>query len=100
MALTENMASWRWRISMIGFSNSIAEVLAQGGIYVSIAYMYAFIRGLYLTIKFKSLDNFILILGTFYLFCTTIFSYQYILLLLLVLFAKFEIYLKIEDKLD
>lgn len=100
MALTENMSSWRWRISMIGFSNSIAEVLAQGGIYVSIAYMYAFIRGLYLTIKFKSLDNFILILGTFYLFCTTIFSYQYILLLLLVLFAKFEIYLKIEDKLD
>lgn len=92
VALTENMASWR--IYMTGFSNSITEVLAQGGMYIGCAYIYSFVKGIYLTVKFKSLNNFILVLGTFYLFCTTIFSYQYILLLLLVLFTEFEIYLK------
>lgn len=89
-ALVQNMGNWR--IYMTGFSNSITEVLAQGGIYVSLIYAYSFIKGIYYSFKYKALNGFILVFGTLYLFCTTIFSYQYILIALLILFIDFKIY--------
>lgn len=89
-ALVQNMGNWR--IYMTGFSNSITEVLAQGGIYVSLIYAYSFIKGIYYSFKYKALNGFILVFGTLYLFCTTIFSYQYILISLLILFIDFKAY--------
>lgn len=93
-ALVQNMDNWR--IYMPGFSNSITEVLAQGGLYVSLIYAYSFIKGIYYSVKYKAWNGFILVVGTLYLYCTTIFSYQYILIALMILFVSFKTNLKLE----
>ncbi|RVU70940.1 MULTISPECIES: O-antigen ligase family protein [Lactobacillus] len=83
--LVKNMGMWR---TNTGFSNSITEILAEGGVYLSYLYFYAFFKGLSNSIKNKNKEYSIFVIMTFYLFVTTIFTYQYILLFLLVWFRS------------
>lgn len=88
-ALNQSMESWR--IINSGFSNSITEVLAEGGLYISGFYVYCFIRGIYHSVVNKDEKFLIFTIGIIYLFIFTIFTYNYILLLLLVLLANLKI---------
>lgn len=80
-AITQNMESWR--LSNSGFSNSIMEVLAQGGIYIFILYFYAFIKSFYSSIEMNNSRLFLFTTCLLFLFIVTSFPYQYILLVIL-----------------
>lgn len=80
-ALSESMESWR--LNQTGFSNSISEILANGGIYIGGVYILSFIYES-ITNWNKDKNKVMFILFTFFLFITTIFTYTYILLFLLV----------------
>lgn len=83
-SLKANMESWR--IVNPGFSNSITEILAEGGIYLTNLYLFCFGKGIYNSIHKKSINLFLLTFGIFYLFVFTIFTYNYILFIFLLLF--------------
>lgn len=72
------------RAANIGLSNSIGQVLAHGGIYISVLYAYSFLKP-FIT-GFKTNDSILSVL-LFYLFVSTIFSYQFMLIFLLIYFT-------------
>lgn len=84
--IQQNMSAWRSYNT--GFSNSIMEILAEGGIYLSLFYFYAFIKGLYSGVNKKNYNELLMVISMFYLFVTTIFTYQYILILFLIYFCN------------
>lgn len=94
-SLIKNMDNWR--VYLTGLSNSISIIFAQGGLYVGLVYIYAFIKGFFFSFKYKSIDAFMLVLGTLYLFVTTIFPFQYLLFVLLILFTNFDLYLQKDE---
>ena len=53
--IQQNMSAWRSYNT--GFSNSIMEILAEGGIYLSLFYFYAFIKGLYSGVNKKNYNE-------------------------------------------
>ncbi|QNQ80524.1 O-antigen ligase family protein [Lactobacillus sp. PV034] len=83
-ALRNNMELWR--MGNPGFSNSITEVLANGGLYLGILYFGSFFKGLLTKDGLKK----IFVVMTFYLFVTTAFTYNYILIFLLIWFSSFS----------
>lgn len=87
-ALTENMESWR--LSNSGFSNSIMEVLAEGGIYVFSIYIYSFINAIKYAKAKRSVDLFCFIVGVIFLFVSTSFPFQYILITILIWFSMLD----------
>ena len=94
-SLIKNMDNWR--VYLTGLSNSISIIFAQGGLYVGLVYIYAFIKGFFFSFKYKSIDAFMLVLGTLYLFVATIFPFQYLLFVLLILFTNFDLYLQKDE---
>lgn len=77
----------RWRSFNTGFSNSIMEILAQGGIYLILPYLFSYLIGIIKSVRSKNKYYLIFIICLLYLFTITICSYQYIIILLLLFFA-------------
>lgn len=75
-----------WRSNNIGFSNSLMQILAQGGIYFVLPYIFAFTCGIKKTINFKNWNSLIFIILILIMFIFTIVSYQYIIIYLLIYF--------------
>lgn len=86
-----------WRSFNTGLSNSITQLLAQGGLYLTLVYFVPFIKGICISIKNKNKNEMLFILLTLYLFIFTLFTYQLILALLLVYIFTIS-YSKIGEK--
>lgn len=69
-----------FRSDNLGFSNSVVEVLANGGIYLFSFYMIPFIMFVMKVMK-KGKRIFFWSIGIFLLFVTTIFEYHYLMLM-------------------
>ena len=67
----------------VGLSNSIIVVLAQGGVYLFLFYLLPFVKTIIYGIKSKQKELIGFVTSIFILFCTTIFMYLPILLLLI-----------------
>lgn len=80
--IQQNMGTWRLFNS--GFSNSIAEIFANGGLYLGIGYLVCFGRGIVKSAQIKNWNKMIFSCFILFLFNTTIFTYTYILLFLLI----------------
>lgn len=78
-----------WRSYNTGFSNSIMQILAQGGIYMGIIYLFGFLRGVISNVKKKHIRFSIFALFIFYLFVVTVITYNYLTIVLL-LFINFS----------
>ena len=76
-----------WRDYDIGFSNSPMEILAQGGIYLGIPYVYSFVSALirYARANNKRALGFVILFA--YLFTFTVVPYQYITFFIIILLA-------------
>ncbi|HFU4366455.1 TPA: O-antigen ligase family protein [Streptococcus suis] len=81
LVLSQNMGSWR--AFNLGFSNSITQVLAQGGIMIFAIYVVPFLKGFSSYIRARKWNYFFFELILLYLFIAISFPYQYILFLLL-----------------
>lgn len=75
------MAPWR---SNVGLGNSVSEILPNGGVYLFIGYLYAIIKGIYLSKVQRNNHLMILLIMLAYILAVTIIPYSYIVLLLLV----------------
>ena len=72
-----------FRLNDIGYSNSLFRILAQGGIYLFAMYIFPLLSFCISALKDKKI-NYLLFSATFiYLFITTSFSYNYIMIVLL-----------------
>lgn len=67
----------------MGFSNSIMQVLAQGGLYLFSVYLYLFILHIRCAAIRHSMNHVLFISSIFYLYCTTTFAYNYLFVFLL-----------------
>lgn len=76
-----------WRTFNTGFSNSLMDLLSGGGLYLTIGYIFCFIRGIFASVKLRNWDKLLFILFVIYLFVLTIFTYSYILIFMLIWFA-------------
>ncbi|TSO25683.1 O-antigen ligase family protein [Lactobacillus sp. LL6] len=76
-----------WRANNTGFSNSIMDVLSGGGLYLTVMYLFAYIRGFIVSKKAHNTYRIVFVVMMFYLFITTFFTYTYILLFILCWFA-------------
>lgn len=72
-----------FRKDNLGFSNSITQVLAQGGLYLFFMYFFFFFVNIRNAVRYHSTELGIFTVGILFLFITTVFSYNYILLLIL-----------------
>lgn len=63
-----------WRGYNLGFSNTIMDILAHGGIYVSLIYVLALIYGIKESFKHKNWNMFMFIIIVIYLLFTTLFT--------------------------
>ena len=77
-----------WRSFDVGFSNSPMEILAQGGIYLAVPYVYAFISSLITSIRAKNINKLAVTVIFAYLFTFTVVPYQYITFFILILMVK------------
>ena len=76
-----------WRSFDTGFSNSPMEILAQGGIYLAVPYVYAFIKSLAQSVKFRDLNRLAATVVFAYLFTFTVVPYQYIAFFVIILLS-------------
>ena len=76
-----------WRFFDIGFSNSPMEILAQGGIYLAVPYVYSFISALIKACKRKDVQLASVTIMFGYLFVLIVVPYQYITFLMLTILA-------------
>lgn len=67
-----------WRSFDIGFSNSPMEILGQGGIYLAVPYIYAFISTFLCSIKERDMRTFAAAVLFAYVFIFNVIPYQYI----------------------
>ena len=65
-----------WRSYNMGYSNSIMQLLAQGGIYLAIPYILSIYRGLKYSLRSKMLNYTIFILCFIFLFIVCVFTYN------------------------
>lgn len=72
-----------WRQSKTGFSNSIMQVLAYGGIYFGIVYMIPFVVGIYNAIHWKQYRHCVFIGGILFMFVFTIIPFKFLTIFLL-----------------
>jgi O-antigen ligase len=72
------------RMYNIGFSNSIFQILAHGGLYLALLYFIPLFVGVKQAIKNKNITNMVFVISILYLVTFTIFSYQYLLFYLLI----------------
>lgn len=71
-----------------GFSNSIFQILAHGGLYLGLLYLFPIVCGMKRSIKSKSISMMVFIMAVIYLVTFTVFSYQYLLFYLLIFIWK------------
>ena len=76
-----------WRFFDMGFSNSPMEILAQGGIYLAVPYVYSFISALIKACKRKDVQLASVTIMFGYLFVLIVVPYQYITFLMLTILA-------------
>jgi len=84
-SLMEHMGTWRK--GNYGFSNSITQLLAHGGIFLGALYLAAFISGIVRSIKRKQWLQLCFAVLILVLFCTAIWTYTFIIVVLLYYFA-------------
>lgn len=63
-----------WRGYNLGFSNTIMDILAHGGIYVSLIYVLALIYSIKESFKYKNWNMLMFIIIVIYLLFTTLFT--------------------------
>ena len=85
-AIIKHMSSWR--ITEQGFSNSIFQILSDGGLYLASFYIVSFVRGLYFARIYRNLKSFIFIIFFMFMFVITIVSYTNITFCILILMLK------------
>ncbi len=73
-----------WRLSNMGFSNSIMQLLAQGGIVFSIPYLICFMYGIWSAYKYRNMELVIFIVLFIFLFILTVYTYNYFTIMMLV----------------
>lgn len=73
-----------WRSNNLGFSNTIMNILVDGGIYLLIPYVYVLCKAVYNTIKSRNESTFIFSILVAFLFMTTLLINTYILLFMFV----------------
>lgn len=76
----------QFRNNDLGYSNSIFRVLAQGGVYLMFIYAYPILKNIIKVIKDKNINQILGNLMFVYLFITTSFPYNYIIVVWLVHF--------------
>ena len=77
------MASFGMKVNDVGFSNSIAAVLGQGGVYLFIVYLLPFFKIMFLGVKTNkrsTKDVVAWVISFLILFCVTIFHAKYIMM--------------------
>lgn len=67
-----------WRTFNQGLSNSPGQILAHGGIWIAVVYIWVILYSLYKMLKAKDKYNFIYFSLFLYLFTITVCSYQYV----------------------
>lgn len=72
-----------WRQNNTGFSNSIMEVLAYGGVYFGMIYMMPFIKGIYSAVRLKRYRMCIFVGSILFLFIFTVVPFRFLTILLL-----------------
>lgn len=72
-----------WRSNFEGISNSITPLFAEGGLYISSIYIWAFLRGIYLNIKNNNFKGLVFIILYLMSFCVTISTFCYLTFFLL-----------------
>ena len=70
-------------IGKFGYSNSFGRIIGEGGIYISILYLLAFIRSFFLALENKNLQRLFFTIIVAFLFVTTIFVNSYLMYFLL-----------------
>lgn len=73
-----------WRNDNIGFSNTLMNILVDGGIYLLIPYAYVLCRAIFNTLKRGKKTTFIFSILVAFMFTTTILTNTYILLFLFI----------------
>lgn len=73
-----------WRMFNTGFSNSIMQILAQGGLYVGGVYVFLWINGLIKKFRSSNKGEIIILGFMFFLFCVTVITYNYIIFVILI----------------
>lgn len=73
------------RMSNTGLSNSLGTLLAQGGLYTAIFYLFPCINISLYSMRYKNYNIVCFILGILILFITTIFTYNFITMLFIAL---------------
>ena len=69
-----------WRSYNLGFSNSLMDVLAHGGLWSLVVYVGAGLKGIISNLKIKNFNMIMFVVMTFYLFATTIFTNSFLIL--------------------
>lgn len=77
-----------WRSFDTGFSNSPMEILAQGGLYLAVPYVYAFVSPAVNSARNKDLRLFASVIMFAYLFTFIVIPYQYITFFILILLVN------------
>lgn len=75
---------WRILSGQTGISNSVINIFINGGLYLFLVYCYAFGRGILESLRAKNYDKMAFSVLILYLFLTTDFALQWILLFILV----------------
>ncbi len=73
-----------WRAYNMGFSNSIMQLLAQGGLMLFVLYLLSFIKGVRYAFSRKQLNYALFILCFIYLFIVCVFTYNFVTVMILI----------------
>lgn len=76
-----------WRSYNLGFSNSLMDVLAHGGLWSLVVYVGAGLKGVISNLKIKNFNMIMFVVMVFYLFATTIFTNSFLILAVFVWIA-------------
>lgn len=79
---------WRQNQMLTGISNSVTLLWINGGLYLCMLYIFAFLAGIYNGIKHKEYSLLLFSLALIVLFITNVFPYEYMSLLCIVLFIS------------
>lgn len=88
-AIYENMTGWRTNLQ--GLSNSLGEILANGGVYIFILYLIPTVRVFYYTAHTKDKNMFIMAVCFTFMLIFTIISYKYITFVFLIWFSMYNV---------
>lgn len=79
-----------WRSYNLGFSNSLMDVLAHGGLWSLVVYVGAGLKGIISNLKIKNFNMIMFVVMTFYLFATTIFTNSFLILAVFIWIATIK----------